>query len=439
MQMNNAMRFVRSGANPFKTLIATICVAVALGAEGVVNVRAGEEPSVRSRWDLGLLNVKLRNVHIQASSLAEAWQQIGMNYLLRTCLFQDITTESDSNEFTFERQSTTCREVLNALASSYPDYTYSQDDKTGITWIHRKAIPYSNVLDSKIKIDHTAIQVPMCIGVLIPLQSELGWLPYPVFDKPWMATFNYGVDLQRGVFSVRDIINICCTGDVTTGFWISMSPEGRLVVQPWHLITTNPFVPPREAAVDYWRTEVDQNSSEIPTLDKIGLALADSNRRIRWAAVNYLRATPSNYRTRDLIEEANDEHKMMWAALQLKRLETAQEDFPYLTKFLNGVAVLQNALTDYYDKLSPGLALLVSMELARERNDVSDLRMSFSHRFSLEETASVKADLIRIARASKLVRTNLAKMTFDDPELAPETWQGLDETNLFKVVSPSRN
>lgn len=396
---------------------------------------ASVEPVVRSEWDYALPNLELRDVRIEAHSLIEAWRQIGTSLLLRTCIFRDIETDSDSNKFIFDKKSTTCRELLDAFITTYPTYTYTQDNKTGVIWIHRKVIKYADILNVKVEIDRPVIQVPMCTVVLTPLQPLLGATPYPLGNKNWVNAFNYYIDLPRGVFTARDIINACCAAHINTAFWISKDNQGVLEIAPWNLMYANPLAPPRAAAVRFWKTEVDASEDGIPTLDQIGDALSDPVPRKRWAAGVYLRATYLNYQTMDLMVNGRENaERVVWAALQLKRIEVPGEEFPYLTKFLSQADELQIALTNQLSRLNPGLALLACMELAREKNDASVMDVVANHKLSVAEIAAIKPDLIRIARESKLIRDELSKMKFDDQELSPEGLRELESTNIFSHI-----
>jgi hypothetical protein len=357
---------------------------------------------------------------------------------LRCCIFHDTETASDSKQFIFHKKFATCKEILDGFIATYADYTYTQDENTGVIWFHRKAVNYPDILRFKVKIDRPAIQVPMCTGVLSPLQSIVGGAPYPIHDKNWVATFNYYVDLPSGSFCARDVINMCCAANINTGFCVIRDKQGAFEISPWNLIYLNPLAPPRTAAVNFWNTEFSEREA-IPSIDKIAAALSDPLPRKRWAAGVYLRGTTANYRTRDLlVNVGSDSEKILLIALQLKRIEVPGQNFPYLTKFLEQHQGLQRVLTNQLTDLAPGVALLAALELAREKNDITIMDIVANHRFSRAEIAMIKPDLIRIAREYPQVRERLSKLKFDDPELTPSGINDLYNTNIFSHVETYR-
>jgi hypothetical protein len=90
-------------------------------------------------------------------------------------------------------------------------------------------------------------------------------------------------------------------------------------------------------------------------------------------------------------------------------------------------------------RVNPGLALVTSMELAREQQDPSTMDMVAGHKFTEAEIAVIKPDVYRIARESKLVRDKLIQMKFEAPELSPAGLHELENTNLFILAPPDNN
>jgi hypothetical protein len=393
-----------------------------------------------SKWDDALLDVEFRNVHIEADSLPSAWQAMGESCLLRSCLYCDLVSDSDSVKFVFNKQTTTGKELLEAFFSAYPAYTYTRDQETGIIWIHRRIRRYDEILGQKVAIVHAAMQVPMFTGVLVPLRRLMPKKAndlVEISDRNTEATFGNPVDLPSGVFTLRDILNFCCAQDPITGFEVFPQANGNMVIEPVNLIYRNPLAPPRDAAVKFWEVMISKPTNQVPTLDEIGLALSDPNPETRLASRLYLVATPMNYHRFDLVNKANSPKKAVWAALALRSIELARGDQPYLSLPFMGRVI--NIFTNDLARLDPGLALLTAMELAREKQDPNIIDVVAEHRFTTAEIAVIKPDLIRIARQSKLVRDKLSKLKFDDPTLSPENLRGLENTNLFTLVPVDKN
>jgi hypothetical protein len=199
----------------------------------------------------------------------------------------------------------------------------------------------------------------------------------------------------------------------------------------------NPFAPPRPGILQFWEVEVGKAAAGIPELAEIGAALADSDPRKRWAAAAFLHATPENYIPMDLVLKSTNSTGAVWAALALKEIETSQGEQKYIT-LLESMKRVRQAFTNNLTQLDPGLALLTSMELARENNDSRLMEVVADHKFTGAEIAMIKPELYRIARESKLVREELLKMHFDVPELSVTALSELESTNFFTLVPEDR-
>src|SRR5665213_1315698 len=202
-----------------------------LFAEMVVN---GQVNVTHFKWDEALLNMEFREVSINAGSMLTAWEEIGAEYLLRANIFTIAGADSDSTPFRFKKREATGKEILEALLAAYPAYTYTQDQETGVIWIHPKRIKYEDILNQKIKIERAACQIPMFTRIYQPLCGLLS--PYviagslPKSGSP-SSSYCYFVDLPSGVFSVREILNYCCAANPTKAF--AVGPEfGRPAGSP---------------------------------------------------------------------------------------------------------------------------------------------------------------------------------------------------------------
>jgi hypothetical protein len=197
----------------------------------------------------------------------------------------------------------------------------------------------------------------------------------------------------------------------------------------------NPLAPPRTLAVAYWENEIGKPAKAAPSIGEIGTALASPNPRTRRAAQRYLELTPDNYKTMDLLKtnSLEDLRKADWALLASKsRNSPLSTD---LALFSGSAAPwIMMSFTNDLARVDPGLGLLVSMELAREKKDPTIMDCVAGHKFTEAEIAVIKPDVYRIARGSKLVRDKLVEMKFDAPELSPASLRELENTNLFTLA-----
>ena len=131
-----------------------------------------------------------------------------------------------------------------------------------------------------------------------------------------------------------------------------------------------------------------------------------------------------------MIDEMMKSDRVM---LGLKGITFAPDsDFAMLSNKL--VPWVMQSFTNNLAQLDPGLALLMSMELAKEKKDASLMDCVAGHKFTEAEMAVMKPDVYRIARASKLVRDKLVQMKLDAPELLPDSLRELEKTNFFTLV-----
>jgi hypothetical protein len=422
--------------------LALLALATGMAATG----RAGDV-QISSKWDKELLNVVLHDVNIKSNEMFQAFEEIGEKYLLRANLYKDVKLDSDSAIFSFKRDTATGKELMDAFVDTYPAYTYTQSPETGVIWVHRKSVAFNDILARKVLVEKDALQVPMYRGVYEPLMRSLG--PGFAMSRNFISaereaeTFSHPVDLPAGIHSIREMLEYCCVAepDQIIGFVPGLAPDGNgglhysiIHSMLGNLPYNNPLAPPRAAAVRYWETEIGKASNGVPGIDEIGVALADPNPRIRKAANQYLELTRENYDRRALMKTNTDAEtrKTVWAVLGLKSewVSPVEADTPYVS--LN--PSVMRAFTNNLAQEDPGLALLVSMELAREKKDATLMDCVAGHKFTKAEIAEIKPDVYRIARQSKLVRDKLVEMKFEAPELSPESLRALESTNYFTVM-----
>jgi hypothetical protein len=385
-----------------------------------------------SRWDESLLKTEFAEVNIKPKDIRAAWQEMGNRYLLRSNLYMD---SEDATEFSFKKQGASGKEVFDAFVATYSAYTYTQDPKTGVIWIHPKRIPYDAVLNQQIEVRRAACQILMFNQVYAPLSRLLApnQIPFGVNRSLVRGVLNYPMDLPEGVFAARDIINFCCVADPTKAFAIEPPSTGRLGLMPLNLHYGNPTAPPRARAISFWEVEIGQPLTPIPSVDELVSALSDSNPRRRWAARAYLKATYEHYREPSLIAKCDEPRKAIWVAIALKSIDQAgRGDQPYIT--VAPFAQFMQGFTNDLPRMNPALGLLAAMECAREKNDPRFMDAVADHKFSGDEIESIQPDLNRIARESTLVRDKLIAWKSDVRELSAEVLSGLARTNLLEPI-----
>jgi hypothetical protein len=57
---------------------------------------------------------------------------------LRANLYWDPKAIAGPAGFAFNRENTTGKEVMDAFLAAYSDYTRTQDQETGVLWLHPK-------------------------------------------------------------------------------------------------------------------------------------------------------------------------------------------------------------------------------------------------------------------------------------------------------------
>jgi len=385
------------------------------------------------QWDEDLLTTKIQNVHIQANSIEDAWLKIGTTYLLRANLYYEAVSGSNAASFSIDREQVNGKELIDALLVAYPAYTYTQDPQTAVIWIHPKSILYNDLLSQKINVAHSMNQVLMTSSVYSPLIDLL----YPTISvRPTIVTLgsgdsmSYYVDLQSGVHSVRQILNLCCVQNPAAAFEVE---PGRVETSHYligidYSYYPNPLSPPRPLAVKYYEIEVGKPTNDIPSAVEVSAALSDPSPKKRFAARNYYAMTQMNYSWVDLIAKSDGPEKKVWTALGITSAFLGDGSIPF--------ADISSDLTNNFVKIKdPGLALVLSMELARNNQDVPYLDTIISqHKFTESEIASIKPDVYRLAHESPLALDKLKALKLEVPVFSPNALDELADTNIFTLI-----
>ena len=430
---------------------------VLLGLMMILTVGA-EAQELRSKWDDGLLRMDLGAVHIKidpayekfSPSVIVAWQHITKVCLLRANIYVNPAAliETRTNHFTFTREKATGKDLLEGFLVAFPAYIYTQDPVTGVIWLHPRSIKYGDIMIEMVEIQRPQLQVPMYSGVLQPLLSLLNPGKKVVIDPTGggyfqgnvlglLMKFNLPVDLPAGVYSARDVINFCCLSSPTLAF-SAHDTDGKArigMLVPSRLDYPNPLASERATAVKFWETEVANSTNRPPSSDAIATALSDASPRKRWAAREYCRATDTLSHGID----SEDPIIVVWQRLAWKSIDfIGAGDSAFLKEGEEFVGKRPAILEDLLRK-DPGLALVASMELARETKDPDVLDIFLGHRFTAKEVSEVKPDVYRIARESKLIRDKLISMKIGVPELSTAALSELANTNIFRLPISGNN
>jgi hypothetical protein len=412
-----------------------LLVVLAFAWEAMTSENCGAE----SKWDEALLNMEFRDVSINAVGIRAAWQEITTKYLMRANIYIGVQTNSDSKVFEFKKEAATGKEILEALFAAFSAYTYTQDARTGVVWIHPKQIKYEDILKQNIKVNRPAYQIPMFSGIYRPLCSLLS--PSVIAASLTKSgspssPYCYFVDLPSGICSARDILNYCCAANPTKAFEVgfeSVKSSNQLFILIFDLHYLNPMALPRAAAVKFWEIEIGRPADGIPTADDINAALSDANPRRRWAAVAYLEAAQANYSPVKLIGRNDLPEKAVWVALGVEN--TLYKGIGDLNYFNNVAAHIPGITNDLMQIKDANLALIASLELAREKQDSTNLDGIISkHKYIEEEIANIRPDIYRLVNESPLVLDKLRAMKLDIPEFSPSALRDLEETNVFTLV-----
>jgi len=407
------------------------------------------EVQVASKWDKNLLDIELKDVTIYSDpflyvpGIVSAWQQITVSNLIRANICLDAGAYEDKTLFKFKKEKTTGREVFEALIAAYPAYTFTQDALTGVIWIHPKSVNYTNLLNKQVEIMRPVLQIPMDYGVLQPLirvlyppsEGMIGNNPFSLlrsFSAEAASNMDYCVDIPSGIYSCRDILNFCSVASPNWAFEVQRGSDGLFYIDARPL-SARLQASERIPAIKFWETEIGDTTNAPPSNELLTAVFSDSNPRKRWAAREYLRATEGLSHG----VPGADPRLSEWTHIGVKYVQLG--DMGEWAFFSRSNPGKDPAILHQLMPIEPGLALLVSMELAREEKDASLMDVVQGHKLTQTEMAAIKPDLYRIARESTLVRDKLAQMKFDLPDLSPEALNELSNTNWFRPLSAAKN
>ncbi len=404
----------------------------------------GAAPLPGSEWDQSLLTMVLKNVRLEGGSLMETWNRMVQRFLLR-CVLVSVNGDADvPRSFSFAAERCNALELLNAIVSTYPDVIWTQDNQYGVIWIHPQSLPYTRILEDRVRITSEELGTPMFDGVLESLaEASAGRIrPDPSISGPqWRNTYDYTVDLAAGTYTVRDIINLCCLADPTKTFYIGrrFGHVDRTVIYPLNLNTlahrNDPL--PKPGALQIWRLGVGPVGDEGPADDMVCRKMADGDPSVRASARNYASAEMFRIRLPDARGKLADPQIEAW--VWLGRVENVVKLAG--AKHPEAVARLRQLATDEALLTWPAdLSLLVAMDLACLDQDTHALDVLLRREFKPGQLKGIRSRMFAVARMSKEAREKLAgglarKLAVADPALAalpdvrpapraPELFQG---------------
>jgi hypothetical protein len=393
-----------------------------------VEVVCGQNPGTTRDWDISLMSLSLSNVQIQAESLPSAWQNVAKSLFLRTVLY---STGGTDGRFSFSSKQCTVQELLRALASTY-NYALTQDDRTGVIWIHPKSIPFTNILTNLVEVRTDQYGVPMW-SEIVPALSLITPYRWRGSGITWNNTFSYPVDLPKGTYSVRDVLNLCCVANPSKTFYVSQTDNRPVEIQPYNIISSDVgYVQP--GALHFWELEIGPLHGNVPADDEVIDKLADTNAQVRWAASVYLESELWHYLTQDEwpLKIASPE-RALWATLGVSRWLARSNNAP----FPGGAERLRKECTkDFLIHSDPKLAILAATELDRLEHDPKGLELLSKRQISSDDVAQIRSRLSFGIRTSASVKEAMTKNASCWPGFGTQEVEQLGNGNIFYPVAP---
>jgi hypothetical protein len=375
-----------------------LCVFIALLASAN-QAMADNKNSRASVWDFALPAMQINNVEINEVRLQDAWKQIADHFLLRSVLVVSDNTLTNTS-FAFKADHCTGTELLDALAASYSDFMWTQDNNTGVIWFHPKNLALVDILSPKIRIVDEQLGVPMQTGILESLPDDIN-IRVKQWGTGFTNTFNYPVDLQAGEYSVRELLNMCCIANPSKAFYIQVFQNRRpqfTEISAVNLLSGAPT----PGSLLFWTLEIGKLTEPIPTDGQIVAELANPDPKIRWAARVYAEATVWNF-SRELMNNSQPQEQALWVCLGAISMYVRSEEVTYT----DGIKKMQTVSKDFFKTGDPNLAVLVAIELAKLAKDTNALSIVSQRKLNQGVLAHIKSEINYSARVSGKVRDAL--------------------------------
>lgn len=411
------LRFVLSCALSFGLVVPAIANQVVASGNGTSWF-----------WDRTLPNVELTNVDVSASSLEEAWKQVSTDFLIRSVLVVSDSSSTDS-AFAFEATRCSARDLLDALTASYSDFTWTQDESTGVIWFHPVDMVYADILSPEVAVANDQLGLPMQSGILEALDEVPDLrLTARRWGTVFSNTFDYPVDVRTGKYSVRDLLNVSSIANPTKTFFVRVSSEGT-VITAVNLVSDKLSVPP-PGALHLWRTEIGRFAGRAPTQDDVSTRLADSDPRIRRAARMYLEAMIWSFPVDKWVSEVQDPEKALWLSLGLTSVLVRSEEATHTSSIQR---MKKEARDEVLNNCNPELAVLTALELIRVAGDKRALGIMSKRKLAPDSISRVASDVHRIMRKSGAVRNAMRTERASWMSLPDETLLDLKSAAVSKL------
>src|SRR6266403_1424059 len=266
-----------------------------------------------SNWDRDLTKLVLHNVRIHASSLTEAWKAASTQYLVRSVL---AASDRALQPMPFEFESATCtvKDLYDAVAARYALHWF-QDERTGVTWFHPAELAYDRILTTKVHVERDQLSLPMQSGILEPLEdSSAASITVKRWSNLFQNTFDYAVDVPAKVYTIRDLLSLCCVANPTKTFFARLS-DGQVFVTAVNLVSDEARSVP-VGALHLWNMEIGQGRGNgAPTQEQVITALADQEPEVRRAARDYLEAIIWNALVDEWVRSDTSTAKLLWTCI----------------------------------------------------------------------------------------------------------------------------
>jgi hypothetical protein len=357
-------------------------------------------------WDRLLSGLHLNHVRIHANSLTEAWKALSTDHFLRSVL---VVSGQVAEERPFEYQSAACavQDLYQALAAVF-ELTWTQDEKTGVTWVHPLSLPYPQILASSIQAPHDQWGLPMQSGILQALEGDgASGVRVKHWGTLFLNTFDYPVDVPSGAYNVRELLNLCCLANPTKTFFVRVQDDQSFITAV-NLVSDRKLpVPP--GGLFLWDVEVGkQRRLEEPTTEQIIMALANPVAKVRYAARNYLEAGIWRADIDDWLSLGFSAGQILWTCIGITSILVRSEDaiHPASTEAMKRLATVELLAED-----EPGLAVMTALDLARLTKEPKALEIVEKRNFTSATVAGITSDACRIAALSAYVREMLRAKT----------------------------
>jgi hypothetical protein len=305
--------------------------------------------------------------------------------------------------------SCTGSELCDTFANAY-NYIWTQDSETGIIWFHPKDCLYEDIMDQQIKIEADQLAVPMLSGVVLALASHSGELRFgnsTRMSSGALGTYDYPVDIPAGTFCIRDILNLCCTGDPARMFFINcLGNENRVQALNLARPKGQRMDHPPSGALAYWKTEIGPLINEMPPTNEQMLKLVmGSNRRLSKAALGYFSLMVYSARTVEyLLDQGLSKSEAIRLSLAAADVHVRDENSscPEAEERLRIEATSDYLLTGDFE-----LACLAALNIASLDKDLSALRTLCQRDYNEGNFLNIASDVARLCRQSETIHTAL--------------------------------